>query len=243
MLFVYSLHEWRALKRHAPVWLLPCAGYAQTPRTFEVNWDVQGNGLQLPSVSTAKCGDVIHFKCPSHATHGVYKMTSVNGTCPSSFDVPSAGVALSAPAKSCDFSVTLGDEPDFFVTSQAPGACQKNLKMHVHSVCMQGSAVSASGALAASGMGATGALGAGQAGVAGVGTNVITNGRLTTLGSRMTPGLAADGAYTQLPPGMIESDGQYAMEAGTANAAGVQGVSMASLAGAALAAAAAVFAL
>jgi hypothetical protein len=167
----------------------------------------------------------------------------VNGTCPSSFDIPSAGVVLSAPARACDFSVTLGDEPDFFVTSQAPGACQKNLKMHVHTVCVQNTAASASSALAASGVGAMGTWSS-RTGAAGVGSNVITNGRLSTLGSRMTPGMTADGAYTQLPPGMIgEQQDQFAMEAGKPNAAGVQGVSMVSIAGAALAAVAAVCAL
>jgi hypothetical protein len=172
----------------------------------------------------------------------MYELSSraaVNGTCPSSFDIPSAGVVLSAPARACDFSVTLGDEPDFFVTSQAPGACQKNLKMHVHTVCVQNTAGSASSALAASGVGSMGTWGASRAGVAGVSTNVITNGRLTTLGGRMTPGMTADGTYTQLPPGMIEQQDQLAMEAGKPNAAGALGASAISLAGAALAAVAA----
>lgn len=219
-------------------------GHAQTSRVFEVTWDVQDNRLQLPSVSTAKCGDVIRFKCPPQATHGVYKMTSVNGSCPSSFDIPSAGVVLSAPAKSCDFRVTLGAEPDFFVTSQVPGACQKNLKMHVHTVCVQSTAASASSALAAAGVGSMGTWNSGRAGVAGLGSNVITNGRLTTLGGRMTPGMtAADGTYTQLPPGMIEQQEQLAMEAGKPNAAGMTGASVISVAAAALAAVVAAFAL
>jgi hypothetical protein len=150
-------------------------------------------------------------------------------------------VVLSAPAKSCDFRVTLGAEPDFFVTSQVPGACQKNLKMHVHTVCVQNTAASASSALAVSGVGSVGTWNSGRA--AGLGSNVITNGRLTTLGGRMTPGMTADGAYTQLPPGMIEQQDQLAMEAGKPNAAGMQSASVISLAAAVLAAVAAVLVL
>lgn len=39
---------------------------------------VPSNGLILPSVSTAKCGDVIRFRCPPQAKHGVYKMSFLN---------------------------------------------------------------------------------------------------------------------------------------------------------------------
>ena len=55
-------------------------------------------------------------------------------------------MVLSAPVKGCDFNLTLGDEPDFFVTSHAPRDCQANLKMNVHSVCL-GPSVSASNVL------------------------------------------------------------------------------------------------
>jgi hypothetical protein len=43
-------------------------------KVHEVLWDTPGNGLELPSISTAKCGDVIRFRCPLHATHGIYKL-------------------------------------------------------------------------------------------------------------------------------------------------------------------------
>jgi hypothetical protein len=45
-------------------------------RVHEVLWDVPADGLQLPSISTVKCGDVIRFKCPAGAAHGVYKLAA-----------------------------------------------------------------------------------------------------------------------------------------------------------------------
>lgn len=59
----------------------------------------------------------------------------------------SAGAVLSAPTTGCDFSITLSQEPDFFVTSQYGSDCQKNLKMSIHSVCPQKTATSAITAL------------------------------------------------------------------------------------------------
>lgn len=73
-------------------------------------------------------------------------MATDNGTCPTTYTEQSSGVVLSAPVKGCDFNLTLGDEPDFFVTSHAPRDCQANLKMNVHSVCL-GPSVSASNVL------------------------------------------------------------------------------------------------
>jgi len=115
----------------------------------EVVWDIPGDGLQLPSISTAKCGDTIRFRCPEHATHGIYKLeeTNYNGTCPQSYDRPMIGEALSPPKKGCDFSITLTEGPDFFLTSQIPGACQKNLKVYVHVVCIKSDPTFVSGLL------------------------------------------------------------------------------------------------
>lgn len=72
-----------------------------------------------------------------------------NGTCPTSFDAPLVGEVLSAPAKACDYSLTVGDGPDFFVTSQVAGACQKNLKVYVHATCIKNDNTYASGLLSA----------------------------------------------------------------------------------------------
>lgn len=135
------------------------------------------NGLILPSVSTAKCGDTIRFKCPPGVKHGLFKMnaceccwllagrriaacrhcmqacrsphaccharvphprTADDGSCPSDFAQPHAGVELAPPEQSCDFLLELKDEPDYFVTSHAGGDCNNNLKMNIHSVCIQG---------------------------------------------------------------------------------------------------------
>lgn len=60
-----------------------------------------------------------------------------NGTCPTSFDQPMIGEPLYEPKKGCDFSLKLEEGPDFFVTSQIPGACQQNLKVYVHTVCIK----------------------------------------------------------------------------------------------------------
>lgn len=196
----------------------------------EVLWDVPVDGLQLPSISTAKCGDTIRFRCPLHATHGLYKLepsewggqataataccisrgaaagpgattapkalrhstivlgvagedsnatqllidasqsqehcgaasfhcvdplllalrlpppphpapaaaaANYNGTCPQSFDQPMIGETVYEPKKGCDFSIKLEEGPDFFLTSHIPGACQKNLKVYVHTVCVK----------------------------------------------------------------------------------------------------------
>lgn len=60
-----------------------------------------------------------------------------NGTCPKSYDAPMVGTTLFEPKKGCDFSITLEDGPDFYITSHVPGACQKNMKVYVHAVCIK----------------------------------------------------------------------------------------------------------
>lgn len=57
------------------------------------------------------------------------------------------GEILSPPKQGCDFSITLTDGPDFYLTSQIPGACQKNLKVYVHAVCIKNDPIFASGLL------------------------------------------------------------------------------------------------
>ena len=47
------------------------------------------------------------------------------------------GEALFQPQKGCDFSITLEDGPDFYITSHTPGACQANMKVYVHAVCIK----------------------------------------------------------------------------------------------------------
>jgi hypothetical protein len=47
------------------------------------------------------------------------------------------GEVLFEPKKACDFSITLQEGPDFFLTSHTAGACQKNLKVYVHTVCIK----------------------------------------------------------------------------------------------------------
>lgn len=47
------------------------------------------------------------------------------------------GEPLHEPKKGCDFSIKLEEGPDFFLTSNIPGACQKNLKVYVHTVCVK----------------------------------------------------------------------------------------------------------
>ncbi|KAF8072882.1 iolC [Scenedesmus sp. PABB004] len=232
-----------ALSRAAPpfraqatlVLLAAVAVHAVHGKVFEVVWDVPSNGLILPSVSTAKCGDVVRFKCPPGAVHGVYRMTSVDGACPKSFDLPSAGVVLSAPTAGCDFSITLGDEPDFFVTSQAGDACAQNLKLNVHSVCPQTTGTSASAVL---GMGSEASLNGGLLGrmPGTLGAGVITPGSAlaSAMGGaggvearRSSLGLAPSGA-PGLPEGgvapmMEESDELLGMEAGSMNGAAARG--------------------
>lgn len=80
--------------------------------------------------------------CAPRAPIGNY-----NGTCPTRYDAPQAGEVLSAPTKGCDFSLTLSDDPDFVITSQVAGACEQNLKMYVHAVCLKNEATSASSML------------------------------------------------------------------------------------------------
>lgn len=131
-----------AISREVPVaalMLLLCSAPIGWAKVHEVLWDVPGDGLQLPSISTAKCGDTIRFRCPLHATHGLYKLepTNYNGTCPQSFEQPMIGEPLYEPKKGCDFSIKLEEGPDFFLTSHIPGACQKNLKVYVHTVCVK----------------------------------------------------------------------------------------------------------
>jgi hypothetical protein len=75
------------------------------------------------------------------------RAANYNGTCPKSYDVPMVGEVLSAPTKACDYSLTVGDGPDFFITSQVDGACQKNLKVYVHAVCLKNDNNYASGLL------------------------------------------------------------------------------------------------
>lgn len=60
-----------------------------------------------------------------------------NGTCPKSIDAPMVGEMLFEPKKGCDFSITLEEGPDFFVTSHTAGACDKNLKVYIHAVCIK----------------------------------------------------------------------------------------------------------
>lgn len=154
----------------------------------------------------------------------------MNGTCPESFDIPSAGVVLSAPATGCDFSLKLGDEPDFFITSQAPGACRENLKVYVHTVCVASSGIMASNALD---MNSITAWGAGSLGGAG----------LSGLASSQSSSQAGGALYTALPQGMLDQNVEYDMEAGTVNAAAAVRLSVAGLAGALITAAAAALAL
>jgi hypothetical protein len=47
------------------------------------------------------------------------------------------GETLFEPKKGCDFSITLEEGPDFFVTSHIAGACDKNLKVYIHAVCIK----------------------------------------------------------------------------------------------------------
>lgn len=47
------------------------------------------------------------------------------------------GEALFKPTKACDFSITLEEGPDFYVTSNIPGACQQNMKVYIHAVCIK----------------------------------------------------------------------------------------------------------
>jgi hypothetical protein len=47
------------------------------------------------------------------------------------------GETLFEPKKGCDFSITLEEGPDFFVTSHTPGSCDKNLKVYIHTVCIK----------------------------------------------------------------------------------------------------------
>lgn len=122
---------------------------ARPPKTFELVWGVPSNGLVLPSVSTARCGDTIRLRCAPGTTHGVFRMNSLDGQCPESFNTPAAGSVLAAPSPGCDFSLTLGDEPDFFLTSQTGADCDSNLKMYVHSVCPSATMASASGVVSA----------------------------------------------------------------------------------------------
>lgn len=47
------------------------------------------------------------------------------------------GEPVYEPKKGCDFSIKLEEGPDFYLTSHIPGACQKNLKVYVHTVCVK----------------------------------------------------------------------------------------------------------
>ena len=47
------------------------------------------------------------------------------------------GETLFEPKKGCDFSITLEEGPDFFVTSHTPGSCDKNLKVYIQAVCIK----------------------------------------------------------------------------------------------------------
>jgi hypothetical protein len=62
-------------------------------------------------------------------------MTAANGTCPFSFEDDFEGKELLPPTRNCEFSITLQDEPDFFVTSHHGSDCKRNLKMNIHSIC------------------------------------------------------------------------------------------------------------
>ncbi len=47
------------------------------------------------------------------------------------------GEVLYEPKKACDFSITLEEGPDFYITSHVPGACQANMKVYIHAVCIK----------------------------------------------------------------------------------------------------------
>lgn len=80
---------------------------------------------------------------PIHYLHALPHLTpcsaaaNYNGTCPQSYDAPMVGEVLFEPKKACDFSITLQEGPDFFLTSHTQGACQKSLKVYVHTVCIK----------------------------------------------------------------------------------------------------------
>lgn len=149
-------------------------------------------------------------------------LPAVNGTCPQSFDLLSTGVVLSAPTKSCDFSLVLGDEPDFFVTSQAGAACQNNLKMNIHSVCPQKTGVAAGSVLS---MNSAGSLGSSAGGWS---TGIVPGSRFTQTESMQSPLAAAQNAYSSTAMGQQQEGLQ---EAGAAqNAAARSAASLLGLA-------------
>eukprot|EP00878_Enallax_costatus_P017751 GHUV01018651.1.p1 GENE.GHUV01018651.1~~GHUV01018651.1.p1 ORF type:complete len:235 (+),score=86.36 GHUV01018651.1:81-785(+) len=228
------------LSRASLVLLVLCCSHPGLGKVFEVNWAIPEDGLILPSVSTAKCGDVVRFKCPPGVAHGVYKMTSVNGTCPDSFAIPSAGDVLSAPMTGCDFSITLDHGPDFFVTSQYGLDCHKNLKMNIHSVCPQTTGTSATMAL---GMNNVNSL---SSSAGSWSTGVVPGSRFPQTGAIQSPLAAAQNAYSssmmlpgqqqqQQQPGVEEAGGTHKSAANSVGASG----SWLGLAAAALAAGAA----
>lgn len=91
---------------------------------------------QLPPLVLSPHLAAVLLSTPLSTLHAL-STANYNGTCPTSYDKPMIGEPLFEPKKACDFSIKLEEGPDFYLTSHVGGACEKNLKVYVHAVCIK----------------------------------------------------------------------------------------------------------
>lgn len=87
---------------------LPAASAAN----FTYDWATIANQQPMPDV---QCGDIITITWPTTQKHGVFRLADPSGACPDTYDA-AAGKLLFAPKAGGNFTYTIQNEPDFWLT-------------------------------------------------------------------------------------------------------------------------------
>jgi hypothetical protein len=98
--------------RHLLLAVLALALPVARAANFSYTWDTIVSKQPMPDV---QCGDVISVSWPTTQRHGVFRLNDPSGSCPDVYD-NTAGQLLVAPSSGGNFTYTIKNEKDFWLT-------------------------------------------------------------------------------------------------------------------------------